>query len=115
MTQRKESRQFLAGVLAAVAMVVTMAVLRLATDILSLPELLAEGFIRILPAEVFSKLLDLMQHAAKPTLGVLIVVGMLIVGGGLGRIYGRAPSWKRALSIAAIVWFVVGLGFLPLL
>jgi DMSO/TMAO reductase YedYZ molybdopterin-dependent catalytic subunit len=115
MTTRREPREFLAGVLAAGVMLAGMLLLRLMTGVQSLPELLGEGFIRILPPELFSRLLDTLLRAAKPTLVASIVVGTLIVGGGLGRLYGRQPSWKRALQLALAAWLLVGLGLLPLL
>jgi DMSO/TMAO reductase YedYZ molybdopterin-dependent catalytic subunit len=96
-------------------MTLAMGVLRLTADLISLPELLGEGIIRTLPAEVFSALLDLLLKAAKPTLLVCILVGQLLLGGLFGRIYGRAPSWRRALAIVGVTWAVLGLVILPLL
>lgn len=115
MTERRAPREFLAGVLAAIAMTVAMGVLRLATGVLSLPEILGEGIIRILPGELFSAILDVLQHAAKPTLVAGILLGQLAVGGLLGRLYGRAPSPRRALAIAAVTWVVFGVVVFPLL
>src|SRR6476646_985183 len=106
MEQRRRQRDFLAGVLAAVVMTLAMAALRAVTDVLSLPELLGEGIIRVMPAAMFSSILDALQKAAKPTLAVLIVLGQLVVGGLLGRIYGVAPSWRRALLITVGTWLV---------
>src|SRR2546428_4225307 len=113
MSQRREPREFLTGVLAAAVMTLAMVALRLTSDILSLPEVLGEGFIRLLPAALFSKILDLMQHAAKPTLEVGILLGQLAVGGLMGRVYGRAPGWPRALAIVAVIWLLVGFLLLP--
>jgi DMSO/TMAO reductase YedYZ molybdopterin-dependent catalytic subunit len=115
MEQRRGQRDFLAGALAAVVMTLAMAALRAVTDVLSLPELLGEGIIRVMPAAMFSSILDAMQKAAKPTLAVLIVLGQLVVGGLLGRIYGAAPSWRRALAVTVATWLVVGLVICPLL
>src|SRR5919205_864687 len=38
-----------------------------------------------------------------------VAVGMVIVGGGLGRVYGARPEWKRAAWIVVGVWLVFGL------
>src|SRR5438067_2857879 len=115
MSERREPREFVAGVLAAVAMTAAMAVLRVASGVLSLPELLGDGFVRVLPGEVFSKLLDVLLRAAKPLLEVGILLGQLAVGGLLGRLYGRAPGWSRALAIGGLIWLIVGVVLLPLL
>src|ERR671914_83487 len=104
MAQRREPREFTAGVLAAAVMTLAMGALRLSSGLVSLPELLGEGIIRTLPAEVFSALLDLLLKAAKPTLLVCILVGQLLMGGLFGRIYGRAPSWGRAVAIVGAAW-----------
>lgn len=110
------SRGFLAGVAAALVMLAAMVILRVTTATPQLPEILGEAIIGVLPAPVFSFLLDLLRTAAKPTLYVIIGIGMLLVGGLLGKgfAYGE-PTWRRALKLAAIVWAVIGLLVLPLL
>jgi DMSO/TMAO reductase YedYZ molybdopterin-dependent catalytic subunit len=107
--------QFLAGVVAAAVMTAAMVILRLATGVLSLPELLGEGLIRVLPPEVFSRILDTLLRAAKPTLEAGIVIGQLALGGALGLVYARDPGWRRALFIGGATWLLVGLLLLPLL
>jgi DMSO/TMAO reductase YedYZ molybdopterin-dependent catalytic subunit len=115
MSERREPREFVAGVLAAVTMTAAMAVLRVASGVPSLPELLGDGFVRVLPGEIFSKLLDVLLRAAKPLLEAGILLGQLAVGGLLGRLYGRAPGWSRALTIVGAIWLIVGVVLLPLL
>jgi DMSO/TMAO reductase YedYZ molybdopterin-dependent catalytic subunit len=109
-------RPFLAGVGAALVMTAAIVVLRYTTGTPSLPEIVGEGIISLIPAAVFSAILDAMQKAAKPTLYVGIFAGMLAVGGLLGKgfAFGEA-TWSRALKLAAAVWAVVGLVVLPLL
>jgi len=100
---------FFLGLLAALLMTAVMAALRLTTDVLSLPEILGETFITVMPAPMFSAILDVLQRAAKPTLYVGIFVGQLVVGGLLGRWYlAGEPTWRRALKLALVVWLVVG-------
>lgn len=108
-------RQFFAGLLAAGVMTAAMVVFRLASEAPSLPELLGEGLILVLPPEVFSKILDTLLRAAKPTLQAGILIGQLALGGALGLVYAREPGWRRALAIAGATWLVVGLVLLPLL
>jgi DMSO/TMAO reductase YedYZ molybdopterin-dependent catalytic subunit len=97
-------------------MAAAMVVLRLTTATPQLPEILGEAIVGVMPAPVFSFLLDNLRTAAKPTLYVIIGIGMLVVGGLLGKgfAYGE-PTWTRALKLAAVVWAVIGLLVLPLL
>jgi DMSO/TMAO reductase YedYZ molybdopterin-dependent catalytic subunit len=107
---------FIAGVIGALVMTLAMAVLRLTTGSLSLAESVGESFIDLMPAAVFSAILDVMQKAAKPTLYVGIFIGMLVVGGLLGRGFSfGALTWGRAFRLATIIWAALGLVILPLL
>jgi DMSO/TMAO reductase YedYZ molybdopterin-dependent catalytic subunit len=115
MTKGTQLREFLAGLLAAAVMTVAMAILRLTSGVLSLPEMIGEGVIRLLPPQVFSRILDALLGAAKPSLELGILLGQLLTGGLLGRIYARKPGWRSALVIAMGVWLVVGVALLPLL
>ena len=109
-------RAFLAGVGAALMMTAAMAVLRATTGTPSLPEILGEAIVSLMPASVFSTILDAMQKAAKPTLFAGIFVGMLAVGGLLGKGFAYGDlTWRRALTLAAVVWAAFGLVILPLL
>src|SRR5215216_2010232 len=107
---------FVAGVIAALVMTAAMAVLRYTTGTPSLPEILGEAIIGLMPASVFSAILDVMQKAAKPTLFAGIFVGMLAIGGMLGKgfAYGEL-TWRRALTLAAVLWVIFGLVILPVL
>src|SRR5215472_12010734 len=77
---------FAAGVVAAAAMLVAIVVLRLLSGVESLPEVVAEGILVNLPGALFSAVLDALQHSAKPLFYVAIAIGILIVGGVLGRV-----------------------------
>jgi DMSO/TMAO reductase YedYZ molybdopterin-dependent catalytic subunit len=106
---------FAAGVVAAVAMLVAIVILRALTDVPSLLEVVAEGLLVLMPGALFSTILDALQHAAKPLFYLAIVVGMLLVGGVLGRWYGERPGWRRAVRLAFGLWLVFGLGVYTLL
>mgnify|MGYP001019272687 CR=1 FL=1 len=100
-----QRRGFLAGVGAALAMTVAMVVLRFATGIPSLPEVIGEAFISLMPAAAFSAILEVLRTAAKPTLYVGIMVGTLVVGGLLGRGFAYGDlTWRRALALSAAIW-----------
>src|SRR3954469_19095185 len=109
-------RGFLAGILATLVMAAIMAGLRFTTFTPSLAENLAEGLVGLMPAAVFSSVLDTLQKAAQPALYVGILIGMLAVGGLLGRGFSYGPpTWMRALKLAAALWAAFGIVILPLL
>jgi DMSO/TMAO reductase YedYZ molybdopterin-dependent catalytic subunit len=110
------TRGFVVGALAAGVMTAVMAVLRFTTEIVSLPEILGEAIIGVMPAPLFSAVLDLMQKAAKPTLYIGIFLGQIALGGLLGRWYaGGEAGWRRALKMAIVTWLVVGVVVLPVM
>src|SRR5919202_1449826 len=100
---------FAAGVVAALLMLLAVVLLRLASGTISLPEIVADGFLLLLPGAAFSTILDSLQRSAKPILYLGVAVGMVIVGGGLGRWYASSPTWKQAAVIVASVWLTFGL------
>jgi DMSO/TMAO reductase YedYZ molybdopterin-dependent catalytic subunit len=106
---------FTAGVIAAAVMLLAIIVLRLLSDVESLPEVVAEGILVNLPGALFSAVLDSLQHSAKPLFFLAIAIGMLVVGGLLGRWYSIAPTWPRAAKIVIGVWLVFGLVLYTLL
>src|ERR687886_261140 len=87
---------FAAGVVAALVMLVAIVLLRLASGTISLPEIVADGFLLLLPGALFSTILDTLQRSAKPIMYLGVAVGMIIVGGGLGRWYGGGAPRERA-------------------
>jgi DMSO/TMAO reductase YedYZ molybdopterin-dependent catalytic subunit len=100
---------FAAGVVAAVVMLLAIVILRALSEVTSLVEVIAEGLLVLMPGALFSTVLDALQHAAKPLFYLGIVVGMVLVGGVLGRWYGERPGWRQAGRIVLGVWLVFGL------
>jgi DMSO/TMAO reductase YedYZ molybdopterin-dependent catalytic subunit len=100
---------FTAGVVAALVMLLAIVVLRVLSGVLSLPEVIAEGLLGIMPGALFSAVLDSLQHAAKPLFYVSVGIGMVLVGGLLGRWYGSQPTARQAAKIALGAWLVFGL------
>ena len=96
-------------------MLVAVAVLRLLSDVTSLPEVVAEGLLVNMPGALFSAVLDALQHAAKPLFYLAIGVGILVVGGLLGRWYAGEPGWKRAATIALSAWVFFGVAVYTIL
>lgn len=106
---------FTAGVVAAAVMLVAIVVLRLLSGVESLPEIVAEGILVNLPGALFSAVLDALQHSAKPLFYLAIAIGIVIVGGVLGRVFASRPTWQRAAQIVFGAWLVFGLGVYTLL
>jgi len=106
---------FTAGVIASAAMLVAIVVMRLLSGVESLPEIFAEGILVNLPGAAFSAVLDALQHSAKPLFYLSIAIGILIVGGLLGRWYAPRPTWQRAVQMVLGAWIVFGLGLYTLL
>src|SRR5438067_13348693 len=106
---------FVAGAVAAGVAVLTLLLLRVVGGGPSLPELVQEGIVQLLPGALFSSLLDQLRFTGKPLLFGLIVVGMLLVGAGIGSWYGRrARSTRAALALAPVAYLAIGLLLLPL-
>src|SRR6266446_6077036 len=87
---------FTSGVIAAAVMLLAIVVLRLISGVTSLPEVVAEGLLVMMPGALFSAVLDSLQHAAKPLFYVAVGIGMVVVGGLLDRWYGTQPTWTQA-------------------
>jgi len=100
---------FSAGVIAALVMLLAIVVLRVLSGVLSLPEVVAEGVLGMMPGALFSAVLDSLQHAAKPLFYVSVGIAMVLIGGLLGRWYGTEPTAKQAVKIALGVWLAFGL------
>ena len=106
---------FTAGVLAAAVMLLAIVVLRLLSGATSLVEVVAEGLLVIMPGALFSAVLDSLQHAAKPLFYLAVGIGVLIVGGLLGRWYANQPGRSQAVKIVVGAWLVFGLSVYVLL
>jgi DMSO/TMAO reductase YedYZ molybdopterin-dependent catalytic subunit len=96
-------------------MLVAIVVLRVLSGVTSLPEVVAEGLLINMPGALFSAVLDSLQHAAKPLFYLAVGIGILIVGGLLGRLYATEPTWRQIAKIVVGVWLVIGLGVYTLL
>src|SRR5215210_918166 len=80
---------FGAGVGSALAMMLVMAVLRLTTNTISIPELMEESLIRLTGGQIESFLINLLGVGGKALLLVTIVEGTLLLGGLLGLAFTR--------------------------
>lgn len=106
---------FLAGVLAALLMILAMFGLRVMTGAPATLELLADGILGILPAAYFESLLDSLRQIAKPLLYAIMVIGQVIVGGVVGQWYARHMRRRLVLLTVLALWAGFGLLLFPAL
>lgn len=106
---------YLAGLTAAIVMLLLMMLFRFVFDVASFPEILAEAFTRLLPASAFDTLLDTLQTWAKTLLFVGLLIALALAGGGFGLVYAfygrRLSLWKdrpvpRSLVLGLLIWAV---------
>ncbi|MDQ6693642.1 MAG: molybdopterin-dependent oxidoreductase [Chloroflexota bacterium] len=114
---------FGAGVGAAIAMMLLMAVLRFTTNTPSVPELMEESLIRLTGGQIESYFINLLGVGGKALLLVSIVEGTLLLGGLLGL--GFTHTWLRiarmrgskrlsGLVYGLVIGFLLNAVFLPL-
>lgn len=131
MARLSRAESFMAGILAATVTAIGMILLRLAAGVPTLPELLSEPIISIMPVSIFSSLLDLLGGLAKPLLLLSLMGEQLLAGGLLGVFYGYswqnpivegreselAPwrkGWLGAVVFSIALWVIIIGGLMPL-
>jgi DMSO/TMAO reductase YedYZ molybdopterin-dependent catalytic subunit len=103
-------RAFWSGVGGGVAFVVVMLLGRVLFSVRTIPELIQDRLVLLLPGAVFSFFLDHLLYLGKPLLfGALLV--LLIALAGLGGVAMDRMRWPMALP--TILWLVIGLLVLP--
>lgn len=123
--QRRFNTGFLAGLLAGIAASAFMLLLSVLAIGISLPEVFGSFFTQLLPPTAFDYLHNIIGGDAKHYLFYGILVGQCLVfalsGGLCGLLTGeqKAPStwllpWRNGILLAAVLWLLTGLVFLPL-
>jgi DMSO/TMAO reductase YedYZ molybdopterin-dependent catalytic subunit len=117
-----------AGLAASFIMLVVMSVFRLAWQVPSLPEMLADWFTLVLPLSVFAFLLGVLDGLAKAFLLSGLLAAQVVLGLLLGLVYahlwgprgrlaggGRAlsNSWVGGLIMALFLWLLAILVVMP--
>jgi DMSO/TMAO reductase YedYZ molybdopterin-dependent catalytic subunit len=114
---------FGAGVGAALVMMLVMAVLRLTTNTISIPELMEESLIRLAGGRVEAFFINRLGVGGKALLLVTIVEGTLLLGGLLGLLFTRywpaagrlgRSRWLSGLLFGLLVGLFLNAVFLPL-
>jgi DMSO/TMAO reductase YedYZ molybdopterin-dependent catalytic subunit len=105
---------------------IVMGGLRALVDVQTLPELLSDTIIYLIPPRVFSALIDALRFDAKPLLLLGLVVGQICVGslGGLiiaSRVVATEPftgmrqTLRPALVLSAVAWAITMCVVLPVI
>src|SRR5207249_214174 len=112
---------FGAGVGAALVMMLVMAVLRLTTNTVSVPELMEESLIRLTGGQIESFFINLLGVGGKALLLVSIVEGTLLLGGALGLAFthfwplrAAKTRWVSGLLFGLVLGLLLNAVFLPL-
>ncbi len=112
------TRGALAGGAAGAAAVAVMYLLASLAGTRTLPSLLSEPFLAVLPGPIFGFLIDRLQHLGKvlEELGLLLAMVVLLAGLGaaIAPLRLRWPGARLPLAGAAAAWLVVMLLALPL-
>jgi DMSO/TMAO reductase YedYZ molybdopterin-dependent catalytic subunit len=99
-------RQFNAGIVAGLALVVVQLLARLIAGVPTIVELVQDQLVVLLPGPVFSFVLDRLLYLGKPLFFGSLLVGVVLVLGAIGipAIRSREP-----VVVAAALWLVSGL------
>jgi hypothetical protein len=93
--ERKSRQWLLAGCVAGLVMTAWMFVLRLVFDAPTLPELVQDQVIALVPGSVFGFVIDRFQFVAKPLLHVGLAALGVPLGAPVGWLYGRVHHGRR--------------------
>ena len=106
-----------AGAAAGLAAVAAMYVVALVGGIRSLPELLQQPILAVMPGPLFGFLIDTLQHAGKVVeevgLVLAMVLGLAALGAAAGLLDARRSFPHAGLVAGAAAWLVVMLVVLP--
>jgi DMSO/TMAO reductase YedYZ molybdopterin-dependent catalytic subunit len=117
MTRSSLRRGSLAGLVAGAATVAAMEVVALLTGLRTLPDLLQQPILAVMPGPVFGFLIDNLQHAGKVLeeagLIAAMILALAVLGGLAGFATDRFGLPRPGLVAAALGWLVIALAVLP--
>ncbi len=118
MSEGSARRGAWAGLIAGLASVAAMYLAALLTGVRSLPDLLQQPILALMPGPVFGFLIDNLQHAGKVIEEAGLIAATVAALTGLGALAGVAAARLRlpraGLPAAALAWALVALVALPL-
>jgi len=112
---RDRRRGLIAGLLASLAMLVVVVVIRRLSDARSLLDALADALLLLMPMGMFSLALDLFGSQAKTIMLGGLMLALIGIGALIGRSYARQTAgaqrvmWTRAFTIGFAVFGVCAL------
>ncbi len=124
MCQSRFKQGLLFGLMAGLAATLFTVVTRFAWSSLTITELAADWFTTVIPAPLFDYLLETLSFSAKPLMFIGLLVAQVLVGGGIGALYGRitdmSPAsplreWWRASGFSFLLWLLSMMALVPAL
>ena len=104
-------RGFGSGAAAGCAFVIVTLIGRAAEAIPTLPELVQDRLVLLMPGPLFSLLLDRFLYLGKPLLFGSLLAGQVVLLGFAGIAVAR---WGRPVIAALLLWLVTGFILLPI-
>jgi DMSO/TMAO reductase YedYZ molybdopterin-dependent catalytic subunit len=106
--RRDRTRGAIAGMIASIAMLVVVVLIRRATGVTSLLDALADAVLLALPISLFSFMLDTFGPQAKTLLLAGLVVVMVLIGGTLGRLFAIQTAGSRRFQKSRAITYSLG-------
>jgi DMSO/TMAO reductase YedYZ molybdopterin-dependent catalytic subunit len=106
-----------AGAVAGLASIAAMEVIARLVGLETVPALLQDPLLAVMPGPVFGFLIDTLQHWGKvlEEAGLLVgmVVALAVLGGAAARLAAWRPDLRPGLAAGAVAWLVVMVAVLP--
>ncbi|MGH2460611.1 MAG: molybdopterin-dependent oxidoreductase [Chloroflexota bacterium] len=103
-------RAFWIGIAAGFAFVVVELLGRVVAGVPTVPELIQDRLVLLLPGQVFSFVLDRLLYLGKPGLFSGLLLVQAVLGGVGGLVFAR---WREPIALGAVIWLATGLIVLP--
>lgn len=104
-------RGFWIGITAGCAFVLVELAGRLVAGVPTVPELIQDRLVLLLPGPVFSFVLDRLLYLGKPALFTALLLAQVLFAGLGGLVFAR---WRRPVALALVAWLAIGVVLLPL-
>ena len=114
----------IAGLYAGIIMTVLTIILRFLLGTISLPEIIAERFVEIIPGRVFSEILGVVGAYAKSILIAILLIAQVLIGCVFGMIYAillksvpasKESRWLQAILFSFVLWLLTVLILVPVM
>lgn len=104
-------RRFATGLAAGCAYLTVELLGRVLAEVPTIPELIQDSLLRLLPGQVFAFLLDRLLYLGKPLLFAGLLLAQLVT---LGLVNVATARWRHPFRVAAALWLATGFVLLPL-